>query len=128
MSLIKYKDEQSPWHCGELTWPGINGIPSIEPPRDVTDSFVFVHYFKSKLFNLSDPKDKEYYDWVQDRIINGWFLAVRCEVKFEDDGKILAYLEWVQRYVKPVPKAEQIIEERPNSDKLLHPFVPNVFM
>jgi len=98
----KYYGEQAEWHDGELIWPGYNGIPALK----TNSAGPYTHYtlysfFHSKIFDLSDPKDHEYYCWVRDRIANNWFLGHRLEIKWEGE-KLLAYLEWVQYYVVPV--------------------------
>ena len=98
----KYYGEQSEWHDGELIWPGYNGIPALKTNSEGPYThYTLYSFFHSKIFDLSDPKDHEYYCWVRDRIANNWFLGHRLEIKWEGE-KLLAYLEWVQYYVVPV--------------------------
>jgi len=116
----KYVGEQSEWHPGPLTWPGrefpylgeFNGIYD-----DLMDFVPFV-FFKSRLFNLSDEADTEYYTWVKDRIVNGWFLQYASVVtpKETETGVIIyIYLEWGQPYLIQVKKSN--LEQSPNDQR-----------
>lgn len=110
--LSRFCGEQSPWHDGELIWPGLYGFPALGP-INVSDSpkaYSVYYFFHSKLFNLDLDEDIKYYNWVQDRIKNGWFLQSHIEYKWKDDV-LFVYLEWVQRYVKFI--YVEPIEERP---------------
>lgn len=102
--LSKYAGEQSKWHDGELTWPGIRGVPAINytPKTDepVLKVAIF-NYFHVKLFDLSNQEDFEHYTWCQDRIQNGWFLMNKSEYKWAENGMKI-YMEWIQRYVKQI--------------------------
>jgi hypothetical protein len=104
--LAKYFGEQSPFHVGELTWPGYQGFPVIN--FDVNCRYDYpvltlVHYFYNKFFDLNKPEDLEHYSWVSDRIVNGWFICVHREF-FTENNQIKVYMEWVQRYLLQVPK------------------------
>lgn len=100
-SLEKYKGEQDSRHDVDLVWPGIYGFPvsadsyRTDPPNSVS----LIYFFHSKLFDLTEEEDQKYYLWVQDRIVNGWFVSLRNEYKWENN-KICVFLEWVQRYAK----------------------------
>lgn len=112
--MIRFRGEQSKWHDGELMWPGYKGFPVLASDYNVTDHprVCLVHFFHSKLFDLSNEEDKKYYDWVNDRVVNGWFLLERKEIKGTDNVKV--YMEWIQRYLWVVPSSavaeEQLIE------------------
>lgn len=102
--LVRFQGEQSEYHDGELVWPGYKGFPVLAKfftPVDNNLYLTWVHFFHSKLFDLSNEKDREHYQWVNDRIVNGWFLPITREIKREDD-KVRIYLEWVQRYLATV--------------------------
>lgn len=107
----KYFGEQSSWHDGELVWPGYDGIPALKKyVNDKTVRFYTLYsFFHSKKFDLEDEEEVKYYQWVRDRIANGWFLGSKLELRWDDSG-LKAYMEWVQRYVIPV---EANIQELP---------------
>jgi len=85
----------------DLVWPGIAGIPAKKPDRTDYDDYTVYHYFHNKLFDLSNPEENEYYNWIKDRIVNGWFLQLKSEYHWEG-SKMFVYLEWVQRYTIPI--------------------------
>ena len=104
--LYKYVGEQSNRHPGELTWPSYRGFPVLGG-FNYNDEGLYltsVGYFHAYTFDLDKPEDREYYQWVMDRIVNGWFLKVRDEL-IRENGKIKIYLEWVQRYLKQLPSS-----------------------
>ncbi|GIW58941.1 MAG: hypothetical protein KatS3mg087_0007 [Patescibacteria group bacterium] len=106
-AIYKFQGEQhDKWHPKKLIWPGVDGIPLLEPdepvPEVIDTSNVFMsHYFHSRMFDLSNAEDVAYYHWVSDRIVGGWFVPL--EKRFIEDGKKV-YLEWVQRYLQVLPK------------------------
>ena len=110
--LLKYSGEQSPWHPGILTWPGYKGVPVIGEVNYNDDIWyvTLVNYFYSKIFDLSNEEDKRHYDWIMDRVCNGWFLKIRDEL-IKEDNKIKVYLEWVQRYIKQIPMSQIVKAE-----------------
>jgi len=114
--LYKYLGEQSPWHPGELTWPGYKGFPVLGGVdyNQETLYVTLVSFFYSKVFDLQDEEDKRYYDWVMDRIVNGWFIKLQSNVIQNDQG-IKVYLEWTQRYLQQLPHkyvfASQLAED-----------------
>lgn len=106
----KYEGEQSDRHPGPLTWPGLEfpylGVFNGNYQDDKT--FAPVIYFKSKLFNLSDDADRDYYEWVKDRIVNGWFIQYNSVITpKENDNAIVVYvyLEWGQPYLMQLKKS-----------------------
>lgn len=106
----KYEGEQSEWHPGELVWPGI-GYPYLGPKLETLDAvdYVPVVYFYSKLFDLSNQQDYEHYVWVNDRIVNGWFIQYNKQVNIqENEGKVnvRVYMEWGQVYLTQTKKRE----------------------
>lgn len=104
----KYFGEQSPWHNGKLVWPGYNGIPALaDHIKEKTSRFYTIYsFFHARKFNLEDKEEMEYYNWVRDRIANGWFIGSKLELRWDDDG-LKAYMEWIQRYVIPVDAESQ---------------------
>lgn len=99
--LYKFFGEQSEYHDGELIWPGYKGFPVLAKyfrPVENIYYLSWVHFFHSKLFHLENEEDKKHYEWVSERIVNGWFLPVTKEVSL-DGEKVKIYLEWVQRYL-----------------------------
>jgi len=106
----KYEGEQSEWHPGMLTWPGID-YPYLGEYKSKLDAveYIPVAFFRSKLFNLSQEEDVRHYEWVNDRIANGWFVQYSKQVKLvEGDGAVSvhAYLEWGQVYLIQSKKRE----------------------
>lgn len=109
-STSKYHGEQDPSrYGGNMQWPGVNGFPiqATNPlllkPHEL-ERLPLVGQFYHRTFDLNDPEQAEYYNWVQDRIGNHLFVKKRELVRWPDD-KILPiiYLEWMQYYVKPPP-------------------------
>ncbi|MEM3075024.1 MAG: hypothetical protein QW727_03745 [Candidatus Pacearchaeota archaeon] len=110
--LRKYYGEQSNWHPHELVWPGYNGLPVVGSyfhiRNEEAHTVIPVKYFYSKIFDISDEKDKEHFDWVMDRIQSGWFSLNFIDRKWveniDENGrnkiKIVIYMEWVQYYSK----------------------------
>lgn len=99
----KFKGEQDPRHGGVLSWPGIEGIPFRGPVVDLKEEernrLVLVNDFKCQTFDLSQPEDKEYYNWVMDRICNGLFKCLYINRMWSNEHKtMLVYVEWVQSY------------------------------
>lgn len=107
----KYFGEQSKWHVGELTWPGIEYpyLGSKDSVKLENVDYIPSVFFKSKLFNLCDESDREYYEWVNDRIVNGWFIQYNKQIKpieSENGVCVHVYLEWGQVYLIAVAKRE----------------------
>lgn len=118
---VKYIDEQNlERHPGTLVWPGINGLPvlgpiSVEDSDLSSQAYTIVSYFYYKLFDLSNSEDSEYFTWVRDRIINGWFIQYHLEyIKDEKNPcNIKVYMEWVQRYIKIVKQSAPVSAKSP---------------
>ncbi len=107
----KYEGEQSEWHSGTLTWPGLEYpfLESEDVPRSEEREYVPTVFFYSKLFNLNDTQDKEHYVWVNDRIVNGWFVQYHKQIKpleSDKDTSVYVYLEWGQVYLVCIKKRE----------------------
>lgn len=100
----KYQGEQSERHPDILVWPGYKNIPVLGPlpsvPLTIPEALYPVGYFYCRKFSLVNEEDREYYSWVMDRIINGWFTQLYIS---RNDSEV--YLEWCQRYwrVKHAP-------------------------
>lgn len=111
-SLFKYFREQDPDIHGSgqlLNWPGApNGLPVRTPKgeplpllkqHEQDELFGTVGDFKHRVFKLWEPEDDRLYDYVQDRIKNGWFRECRrYDVWKDEHDNMLVYLEWVQLY------------------------------
>lgn len=116
MSLFKYFGEQSKSHNGTLFWStALNGFPyrGPRPPllrQDELDQFIDVHWdFHCKEFDLEKEEDRNLYQNVMDRIINGWYyLHHREHVKDITTGRVrYIYVEWSQRYGHLSPELHQ---------------------
>jgi len=101
---VKYIGEQDSRHGGALIWPGYMGFPFRGKPELMTEAeqqknIRFVSDAKNYVFDLSKKEDKEYYQWVQDRIQNGLFQLVYIERHWDPDKKnMYIYMEWNQIY------------------------------
>lgn len=100
----KFHNEQSNLHNGKLQWPGINGLPvrneiPVNIKEEEKDYAVLVGDFHCRHFDLNKEEDREYYSWVKDRIVNGWFHQLHAHHTFKEDLPYPhIYLEWVQLY------------------------------
>ena len=100
-----FHGEQDFRHHGNLHWPGYLGYPirhndsMMVIKEEDYSKLVPVADFYSKLFNLSDPQDKEYYDWVMKHIVGRMFEMGHREIRWEKDSeRIYVYMEWTQNY------------------------------
>ena len=103
MPTPKFYGEQNEKHGGILYWPGFCGFPlkSAAPPGIVEDTsqISLIGDHRCKIFNLSNEEDKEYYEWVKDRIRNGLFTQDYIEYHWDQESKTMfIYLEWTQIY------------------------------
>lgn len=115
MAVDKFFGEQDERHNGKLHWPGLNGVPI----RNSSDQLllknedykrlVLASDFHSKVFDLSNEEDREYYCWVMDRILAGMFSIIFCE-RFWDkqNNRVLIYLEWAQNYFELSNRPEML--------------------
>ena len=114
----KYKDEQDPRHGGKLQWPGFFGLPVRDNQvRNIKKGeeykTVIVSDYHCRVFDLNNDKDREYYKWVKERAVNGWFSIVHQDIKYSDDKDYpKVYLEWCQHYCQWMDLPE---EARPPS-------------
>jgi len=101
----KYHGEQSDRYDGPLQWPGVNGypflgdaVPSLK--QHEIEALPIVGKAYERVFDLNDGEDREYYNWVRDRIRNGLFVRDKEERKWPDDKQWpIIYLEWTQCFV-----------------------------
>ena len=116
MSLWKHFGEQgNDQHGGQLFWSeALQGIPfrgNYAPllTRDELERDVHIQSdFRFKHFKLWENEDAEYYQWVMDRAVNGWFVVYKREWHWvEQHQSHVVYVEWSQRYgeLSPVAKA-----------------------
>jgi len=62
-----------------------------------------------RLFDMSQEEDREYYNWVRDRIRNGQFVKDHETRKWPDDWEYpKIWLEWTQLYVQAPPQVQGI--------------------
>lgn len=101
-----YGDRGGPSH-GDLPlhWPGtMDGFPvrgQISPDlkQRETEDLPLTYDFKSRMFELWDPKQKQEFDEVNDRIINGWYRLLKRADNWDDENKhYRVWLEWGQIY------------------------------
>ena len=109
--IQKYLGEQNPRYGGRLQWPGANGFPFLgdAPPtlkQHEVEALPVCGTAYERVFDLNDDADREYYNWVRDRIRNGLFI---CDCKKERwlDDKVwpTIYLEWTQLFAALPPKS-----------------------
>jgi hypothetical protein len=103
-SMLKYfRDNGGPDHGGDLHWPGtMEGFPfrgdrAPDLHQEEFETIAHAMDYHSKLFELWKPEEKQAFDDVMDRIVNGWFMQHRRHDQWTDDG-LAVWLEWVQVY------------------------------
>lgn len=104
-SMAKYFREQGgSVHGGQLHWPGTaDGYPFRGPVPDLRQQeYLDVPLaldYHSSIFHLWLPDEKEQFDAIMDRIVNGWYMQHKREDRWSEqhDGMIV-WLEWVQIY------------------------------
>jgi len=111
--IQKYHGEQDPRYGGNLQWPGANGFPFLgdAPPslkQHEIDALPICCNTHQKPFDLNDEEDREYYNWVRDRIANGLFRQ-NHEIRRWPEDKLwpIVYLEWTQYYTGQPQKQPQ---------------------
>lgn len=112
MSVLKYVGEQSSEHGGNLCWPGAHGFPLRGAAPTLTqaeyeENLEVQNDFHSEEFDLSVEEQKQRYDAIMDRVVNGWYILHYKEPPTRDPttGKRIAFLEWSQRYGAVAPSA-----------------------
>lgn len=94
---------------GKLHWPAANhfGVPmrgNVTPflnEDEMLDKTSTVSDFYVKEFDLSDPEQLSWYVDVMDHIVNGWYLKIFIERRWDEVlKKRFVYLEWTQRYAQ----------------------------
>lgn len=107
--MSKFYNDQDERHKGRLHWPGFLGIPirhngDLILKNEDYHKLVFVSDFHFHLFDLSKEEDREYYQWVNDRVYGGFFTLVHKERFWDkENGKMLVYMEWCQNYFELPP-------------------------
>lgn len=102
----KYHGEQGERYGGPLQWPGAHGYPFIGEvgpslkQREI-DALPTVGRTYENTFDMNVEEDREYYNWVRDRIRNGLFFRDFIKRTWYD-GKLwpVIYLEWTQCHVQ----------------------------
>ena len=100
--IQKYVGEQNPRYGGRLQWPGANGYPFLgdTPPslkQHEVEALPVCGQGYEKVFDLNNEGDREYYNWVRDRIRNGLFVCDYKKERWPDDKEWpIIYLEWTQ--------------------------------
>lgn len=114
-SMLKYfRDKGGPesGHRGQLMWPGTaDGFPVLgngQTPPDLRqeeyDNLPLSLDFKSDKFEMWDADQKNRYDEIMDRIVNGWYMQRERRVLDTERGPLI-WLEWVQIYGE-IPNAK----------------------
>ena len=89
-------------HAGTLHWPGtadgfpVRGAAGDLRQQEFEDIPLSLDY-KSREFQLWKPDEKDEFDAVMDRIVNGWYMQHKREDYRVTEGRIV-WLEWVQIY------------------------------
>ena len=119
MSLVKYYGDKDGNGRGQLWWGRADkdGLPfrGRQVPHLKEEEFeerlVMVGDAKAELFDVTeDNETRQRYLWVVDRIVNGHFVCLHREHHFSD-GKMLVYIEWVERYME---------DRNPNEHDAIH--------
>lgn len=109
----QFRGEQNPeWHGGPLGWLGHPDVPfpvrlrdgkelPIVPTKTLVQSLVTVSVQHNHTFDLSDPAESDYYNWVMRRVRARWFREDLREPHWDDaaNGQRI-YLEWTQFYAE----------------------------
>jgi len=101
----KYHGEQNERYDGRLQWPGANGIPflgDVAPSlkQHEIEALPILGTAHEHLFDLNKEEDREYYNWVRDRIRHGLFIRDHESRKWPDGKEWpIIYLEWTQLFV-----------------------------
>jgi len=110
----KYHGEQNDRYDGPMQWPGANGFPflgDIAPSlkQSEVESLPIVGRTHEHVFDLNSETEREYYNWVRDRIRNGLFIRDFESRQWPDPkGWPIIYLEWTQCFVM-APKAQRTV-------------------
>lgn len=100
----KYHGEQHDRYGGKQHWPGANGFPfkgEVVPSlkQHEVEQLPVIGDTYEKVFDLNVEEDREYYNWVRDRVRNGVFVRDYIERKWTEDKEWpIIYLEWTQCY------------------------------
>ena len=99
----------------KLNWPGtIDGFPvrtrgssAVNLKQAELDELELQYDFKSKMFKLWDAADKQEFDDVNDKIVNGWYKLLQRSEQWDDEHKhYCIWMEWYQIYgVLPAEKS-----------------------
>jgi hypothetical protein len=99
-----FADKGGNAHGGNLNWPGTqDGFPVRGPAHNLKqDEFQDIPLaldFKSGVFRLWEPAEKQAFEEVMDRIVNGWYMQHKRVDRWCDEHTgMLVWLEWVQIY------------------------------
>lgn len=92
-------------HGNYLFWPGtIDGYPvrGSQAPhlkREELETLAIALDYRSQGFRLWIPEEKQAFDTVMNRIVNGWYMQhKRFEHWQPDHAAYFIWLEWVQIY------------------------------
>lgn len=115
MSTRKYFQEVAGGQHGNhrLYWPGTpEGFPVIAPPGTAPnlkdgelENIDFRLDFKSRMFELWDEQQKAEFDDINDKMVNGWYMAQKRSDHWDEEHKhYRVWLEWCQVYGMIPPK------------------------
>ena len=129
-SMKKYfADQGGNAHGGAISWPGTaDGFPFRGPAPDFRQEeyqeIPLALDYHSRVFKLFDPAEKQQFDDVMDRIVNGWYMQHKRVDRWSDEHcGMIVWLEWVQIYGESPtgkhpgttngPQTNSIIEQAP---------------
>jgi len=103
--MTKFNGDQDPRYGGDLTWPGVNGIPfmgngAVPNLRGAeAEKLPVVGTACHKMFDMSKEDDDQYFQWVRDRCRNGLFTQDHIEYHFDEETKVMhVFMMWTQLY------------------------------
>jgi hypothetical protein len=103
--MSKFNGDQNDRYDGELTWPGLHGIPfmgdgavpNLRGPE--AEQLPISGKARHKVFDLSNEEDNEYFQWVRDRCRNGLFTQDHIERHWnKETNSMVIYMEWTQLF------------------------------
>lgn len=110
-AAVKYAGDQHSRYGGKLQWPGAHGLPVLGDAAPTLkqheiDALPVVSQAHEQVFDMNKPEDREYYNWVRDRICNGLFIRDFVERRWDPANNLhLIYMEWRQLFTH-IPPAQ----------------------
>lgn len=107
LSFQKYYGDKGGSRHGDqpLHWPGtldgfpVRGATAPDLKQRETEDLPLTYDFKSKMFELWDTQQKQEFDEINDRIVNGWYRLLKRADNWDDEQKhFRVWMEWGQIY------------------------------